>query len=156
MLKYSFNLIDDGLVGQQLFAGETTRLAYMTDEAVRRAATSSSRSASRTGRRTPGTTEASRLRSTARLGPPGPNGPARPGYGARMSTDKNLRKGDHVEWNSHGSTAGGTVGEGDHGGDRSGRPQGEGLRGRAQYLVESDKSGGEAVHKPDALRKRDA
>jgi naphthoate synthase len=34
MLKYSFNLIDDGLVGQQLFAGESTRLAYMTDEAV--------------------------------------------------------------------------------------------------------------------------
>ena len=33
MLKYSFNLIDDGLVGQQLFAGEATRLAYMTDEA---------------------------------------------------------------------------------------------------------------------------
>ncbi|NYG54352.1 1,4-dihydroxy-2-naphthoyl-CoA synthase [Nocardioides perillae] len=33
MLKYSFNLVDDGLVGQQLFAGETTRLAYMTDEA---------------------------------------------------------------------------------------------------------------------------
>ncbi len=33
MLKYSFNLIDDGLVGQQLFAGETTRLAYHTDEA---------------------------------------------------------------------------------------------------------------------------
>jgi naphthoate synthase len=34
MLKYSFNLIDDGLVGQQLFAGESTRLAYVTDEAV--------------------------------------------------------------------------------------------------------------------------
>jgi naphthoate synthase len=34
MLKYAFNLIDDGLVGQQLFAGETTRLAYMGDEAV--------------------------------------------------------------------------------------------------------------------------
>jgi naphthoate synthase len=34
ILKYSFNLIDDGLVGQQLFAGEATRLAYMTDEAV--------------------------------------------------------------------------------------------------------------------------
>lgn len=33
MLKYAFNLPDDGLVGQQLFAGETTRLAYMTDEA---------------------------------------------------------------------------------------------------------------------------
>ena len=34
MLKYAFNLIDDGLVGQQMFAGESTRLAYMTDEAA--------------------------------------------------------------------------------------------------------------------------
>jgi naphthoate synthase len=34
MLKYALNLLDDGLVGQQLFAGEATRLAYMTDEAV--------------------------------------------------------------------------------------------------------------------------
>jgi len=34
MLKYSFNLIDDGLVGQQIFAGEATRLAYATDEAA--------------------------------------------------------------------------------------------------------------------------
>jgi naphthoate synthase len=34
MLKYGFNLIDDGLVGQQLFAGEATRLAYGTEEAV--------------------------------------------------------------------------------------------------------------------------
>ncbi|GAY08914.1 1,4-dihydroxy-2-naphthoyl-CoA synthase [Pseudonocardia sp. N23] len=34
MLKYAFNLTDDGLVGQQLFAGEATRMAYMTDEAV--------------------------------------------------------------------------------------------------------------------------
>jgi naphthoate synthase len=34
MLKFSFNLVDDGLVGQQVFAGETTRLAYMTDEAA--------------------------------------------------------------------------------------------------------------------------
>ncbi|MDR0285683.1 MAG: 1,4-dihydroxy-2-naphthoyl-CoA synthase [Propionibacteriaceae bacterium] len=33
MLKYAFNAIDDGLIGQQLFAGETTRLAYMTPEA---------------------------------------------------------------------------------------------------------------------------
>jgi naphthoate synthase len=33
MLKFAFNLIDDGLVGQQVFAGEATRLAYMTDEA---------------------------------------------------------------------------------------------------------------------------
>ena len=34
MLKFGFNLIDDGLVGQQVYAGEATRLAYGTDEAV--------------------------------------------------------------------------------------------------------------------------
>jgi naphthoate synthase len=34
MLKYAFNLIDDGLVGQQLFAGEATRLAYGSAEAA--------------------------------------------------------------------------------------------------------------------------
>ena len=33
MLKYAMNAVDDGLVGQQLFAGEATRLAYGTDEA---------------------------------------------------------------------------------------------------------------------------
>jgi len=33
MLKYAFNLPDDGMVGQQLFAGEATRLGYGTDEA---------------------------------------------------------------------------------------------------------------------------
>ncbi|PSP27163.1 1,4-dihydroxy-2-naphthoyl-CoA synthase [Halobacteriales archaeon QH_2_65_14] len=33
MLKYAFNLADDGMVGQQVFAGEATRLGYMTDEA---------------------------------------------------------------------------------------------------------------------------
>ena len=34
MLKFGFNLIDDGLVGQQVYAGEATRIAYGTDEAV--------------------------------------------------------------------------------------------------------------------------
>jgi naphthoate synthase len=34
MLKYSFNAIDDGLVGQQILAGEATRLAYGTAEAA--------------------------------------------------------------------------------------------------------------------------
>ncbi len=34
MLKFGFNLVDDGLVGQQIFAGEATRLAYGTEEAV--------------------------------------------------------------------------------------------------------------------------
>ena len=34
MLKYAFNLPDDGMVGQQVFAGEATRMGHMTDEAV--------------------------------------------------------------------------------------------------------------------------
>lgn len=33
MLKFAFNMIDDGLIGQQIFAGEATRLGYATDEA---------------------------------------------------------------------------------------------------------------------------
>jgi naphthoate synthase len=33
MLKFAFNAVDDGLIGQQIFAGEATRLAYMTEEA---------------------------------------------------------------------------------------------------------------------------
>jgi naphthoate synthase len=34
MLKYAMNAVDDGLVGQQLFAGEATRLAYASEEAA--------------------------------------------------------------------------------------------------------------------------
>ncbi|MFB6163497.1 MAG: 1,4-dihydroxy-2-naphthoyl-CoA synthase [Halococcoides sp.] len=34
MLKYAFNMTDDGMIGQQVFAGEATRLAYRTDEAA--------------------------------------------------------------------------------------------------------------------------
>ena len=34
MLKFAFNAVDDGLMGQQVFAGEATRLAYGTDEAT--------------------------------------------------------------------------------------------------------------------------
>jgi len=34
MLKFAFNMVDDGLVGQQIFAGEATRLAYATEEAL--------------------------------------------------------------------------------------------------------------------------
>jgi naphthoate synthase len=34
MLKFAFNAVDDGMVGQQVFAGEATRLAYGSDEAV--------------------------------------------------------------------------------------------------------------------------
>ena len=59
MLKFAFNLIDDGLVGQQLFAGEATRLAYGTDEAAEgRDAFLEKRAP--TGRRSPGTTDPAR------------------------------------------------------------------------------------------------
>jgi naphthoate synthase len=34
MLKFGFNLIDDGLIGQQVFSGEATRLAYASPEAI--------------------------------------------------------------------------------------------------------------------------
>lgn len=34
MIKFAFNMVDDGMVGQQVFSGEATRLAYMTDEAA--------------------------------------------------------------------------------------------------------------------------
>ena len=71
MLKYSFNLIDDGLVGQQLFAGETTRLAYMTDEA-QEGRDQFLEKRSRTGRPTPGTTD--RIDAAAGRGDHDPTG----------------------------------------------------------------------------------
>jgi Hypervirulence associated proteins TUDOR domain len=64
-----------------------------------------------------------------------------------------LKKGDHVRWNSHGGTAEGTV-------QRviTTDTEAAGRRVRAdeddpQYEVKSDKSGGSAVHKPGALKK---
>ena len=68
--------------------------------------------------------------------------------------DKKLRKGDRVEWDSHGGTAEGKVEreitEDTEAAGRTVRASEE----NPQYLVRSDKSGGEAVHKPDALRKK--
>ena len=65
-----------------------------------------------------------------------------------------FRAGDRVEWNSHGSTAEGTVER-----EITDDTEAAGRRVRAseddpRYLVRSEKSGGEAVHKPGALRKR--
>jgi Hypervirulence associated proteins TUDOR domain len=65
---------------------------------------------------------------------------------------ENLRKGDKVRWNSHGSEAVGEVEE-----KITEDTEAAGRKVRAspddpQYLVKSDKSGGEAVHKPAALR----
>jgi hypothetical protein len=66
---------------------------------------------------------------------------------------KNLRKGDKVSWNSHGGEA---VGEVEEKLTEDTEAAGRTVRASKddpQYLVKSDKSGGEAVHKPDALKK---
>jgi hypothetical protein len=73
------------------------------------------------------------------------------GYTARMS--KNPKRGDKVQWDSHGSTVTGTVEE-----KITSDTQAAGRSVRApkedpQYRVRSDKSGRDAVHKPDALRR---
>jgi hypothetical protein len=66
---------------------------------------------------------------------------------------RNLKKGDKVQWQSHGTTVTGTV-EGKITTDTSAA----GRKVRAseedpQYRVVSDKSGHDAVHKPDALKR---
>jgi DUF2945 family protein len=72
------------------------------------------------------------------------------GY-ARVMTD--YSKGDRVSWQSHGSTAEGeVVRKITEDTEEAGR-QVRASRDEPQYLVRSDKSGGEAVHKPDALTK---
>jgi Hypervirulence associated proteins TUDOR domain len=68
--------------------------------------------------------------------------------------DKKLSKGDHVEWNSHGSTAEGTVLKKITSETEAGGRTVKASKDEPQYLVRSDKSGGEAVHKPDALKKK--
>ena len=64
-----------------------------------------------------------------------------------------FEKGDHVRWKSHGGTAEGTVEaeitEETEAGGRKVKASPE----EPQYLVKSEKSGGEAVHKPGALEK---
>jgi hypothetical protein len=67
---------------------------------------------------------------------------------------KELRKGDEVTWQSHGSTAEGTVEEkitSDT--DAAGRTV-RASKDEPQYRVRSDKSGNDAVHKPEALKKK--
>ena len=71
-----------------------------------------------------------------------------------MTGDKELEPGDKVEWRSHGSTAEGEVAE-----KITEETEAAGRTVKAseddpQYLVKSDMSGGEAVHKPGALKKK--
>lgn len=73
-----------------------------------------------------------------------------------MSDDKDLEQGDKVEWSSHGNTVEGTVEKKiteDTDSERAGREV-KASKDDPQYLVKSDKSGGKAAHRPDALDKK--
>ena len=69
-----------------------------------------------------------------------------------MSDD--FKKGDEVQWNSHGSKAEGTVEKKITSDTKAAGRQVRASDDDPQYLVKSEKSGGEAVHKPSALEKR--
>jgi hypothetical protein len=67
-----------------------------------------------------------------------------------------FKKGDHVTWQSHGGTAEGeVVRKVTEDTELAGRKV-RASKDEPQYLVRSEKSGGEAVHKPSALRKKKA
>jgi Hypervirulence associated proteins TUDOR domain len=65
-----------------------------------------------------------------------------------------FKKGDRVEWNSHGSKAVGTVEEKITSETEAGGRKVKASEEEPQYLVKSEKSGGTAVHKPGALTKK--
>ena len=65
-----------------------------------------------------------------------------------------LEKGDSVTWKSHGGTAEGTVEKKITSETEAGGRKVKASKDEPQYLVRSDKSGGEAVHKPEALHEK--
>ena len=67
--------------------------------------------------------------------------------------EKEFEKGDHVTWKSHGGTAEGVVEEKITEDTKAAKRQVRASEDDPQYLVKSEKSGGEAVHKPGALKK---
>jgi hypothetical protein len=66
-----------------------------------------------------------------------------------------FKKGDHVTWNSHGGTAEGSVKRKITSDTEAAGRTVKASKDEPQYEVESDKSGGRAVHKPSALHKKD-
>ena len=71
---------------------------------------------------------------------------------AKQESRRGFRKGDKVTWRSHGATVPGTVeGKITERTEAAGRTVAA-SQDEPQYRVRSDKSGGEAVHKPQALR----
>jgi len=73
--------------------------------------------------------------------------------GYRPAMAKTFRKGDRVEWDSHGGTAVGTVQRKITERTEAGGRTVDASEDEPQYLVKSEKSGGTAVHKPEALRR---
>jgi hypothetical protein len=67
---------------------------------------------------------------------------------------KEFRKGDKVTWQSHGSTAEGTVERKITSDTEAAGRTVRASKDEPQYLVRSEKSGGTAVHKPEALERR--
>ena len=67
---------------------------------------------------------------------------------------KDIKKGDHVEWSSHGSKTEGTVEKKITSRTESSGRTVDASKDEPQYEVKSDKSGKTAVHKPDALKKK--
>ncbi|BBX68451.1 hypervirulence associated TUDOR domain-containing protein [Mycolicibacterium psychrotolerans] len=67
---------------------------------------------------------------------------------------KEFTKGDKVTWQSHGNTVEGTVEEKITSDTESAGRTVRASKDEPQYRVVSDKSGGDAVHKPDALKKK--
>jgi hypothetical protein len=68
--------------------------------------------------------------------------------------DKSFKKGDKVEWKSHGSKAVGKVEDKITDETEAGGRKVKASKDDPQYLVRSDKSGGTAVHKPSALKNK--
>ncbi|MCW2517961.1 MAG: hypothetical protein JWR46_580 [Mycobacterium sp.] len=71
-----------------------------------------------------------------------------------MAKKDELKKGDRVQWDSHGGTAEGEVEKKITKDAEAAKRTVRASKQEPQYLVRSDKSGGEAVHKPEALRKQ--
>ena len=80
-------------------------------------------------------------------------GATQAGYLPAMS-EKSFQQGDKVEWDSHGGTAVGKVIRKITADTEAGGRTVRASQDEPQYLVRSEKSGGEAVHKPEALRRR--
>jgi hypothetical protein len=68
-----------------------------------------------------------------------------------MADEQTFRKGDDVEWSSHGNTVEGTVEKKITDDTKAGGRQVRASDDDPQYLVKSDKTGKEAVHKPESL-----